>query len=391
MSEHALVAPSSLPVICRCPGSLLLQSAAPPEEESQAAREGTAAHWAAEQILRSFIDPSLQVLIHSDLVGQTAPNGVVVDDEMCESAQVYVDDILYTCTQQGISVRELHIEERTDPIPEIHDLCWGTPDCWAFHVGTRTLYLWDFKHGHKGVEEVENEQLITYSLDALRKVTAGRPLDDHGITVDYRIVQPRCYDGRPAVNQWVVPAVELRAHVNWIQSKVAEALEIGAMCHTGPQCGICEAAGICPALRESTTTVVDVIAMAGVEPPSDDALSYELQVARRAETILKARREALEATLEHRLRSGVRVPGWGLEQGYGKRQWKKGDDEVYALGDILGVDLRDTRPCTPAQADKRLKAAGVDGAVISDYYGKNPTSMRLVYDDGSEARRIFKR
>jgi SOS response regulatory protein OraA/RecX len=44
---------------------------------------------------------------------------------------------------------------------------------------------------------------------------------------------------------------------------------------------------------------------------------------------------------------------------------------------------------TPAKAKQELKKKGVDESVINGYYSKSRTTVKLVEDDGSKAKRVF--
>jgi hypothetical protein len=64
--------------------------------------------------------------------------------------------------------------------------------------------------------------------------------------------------------------------------------------------------------------------------------------------------------------------------------WTKPATEVYALGDMMGVDLRVTKPCTPTQAIN----AGIDGTVINAYADRS-TTRKLERVNLDKLREIF--
>ena len=88
-AEHSPIAPSSADIWMNCPGSVAMQAAQPPEEETEESREGTAAHWLLEQIL-------LKLTVPADAI---APNGVPINDEMRAAVRELVDDVEATLTQ----------------------------------------------------------------------------------------------------------------------------------------------------------------------------------------------------------------------------------------------------------------------------------------------------
>src|SRR5690348_13657276 len=73
---------SALPRILACLGSVALAAGVDKLEipETESAREGTAAHWVAEQLLRGSAEPA-----------GLAPNGVPIDAEMLEHARTYAE------------------------------------------------------------------------------------------------------------------------------------------------------------------------------------------------------------------------------------------------------------------------------------------------------------
>ena len=358
-------------------------------EETDSQREGTAAHWVGERILNSFTDPDAPILIDADLIGQQAPNGVVVNEEMWDAAHMYSGAILETCNATGL-LRQLHVEEAAT-MPEIHEYCWGTPDCWMFDESTRTLYLYDFKYGHYSVVAFENWQMLCYVLGILRILTNNNPLADHGITVKVRIVQPRSFhDGLGPFRDWDFPAVDLRAYVNILNLAAHKAFDEQVECVTGPWCKHCEGAVHCRAHAGAVAGVIDHSDDAIPVNMSEMGLAYELDKARRATELLKTRTDALEADAEHRIRNGAALPGWAMEQTYSRDKWIGDIKSVVATGELMGVDLRAPEAViTPSQAKALLKKSSVDPAVIAGTYAKQPSSMKLVADDGTKARMMF--
>ena len=104
---HSILAPSSAHIWRYCAGSVRME-ALYPEEDSEATRIGTAAHWVASEIFDGRLP----------LADTTAPNGVIVDDEMIDGSLIYVTDVM---SAPG----ELVIEERVTA-KAVHDDCFGT-------------------------------------------------------------------------------------------------------------------------------------------------------------------------------------------------------------------------------------------------------------------------
>ena len=388
--SHAPLAPSSAAQWRWCAGSVSL-SLGIGDEDTDASRDGTAAHWVCEQILLSYMQSEGGIKLYPDLVGTQAPNGVMVDDEMYDAALTYVQEILGVCNTTGL-LSKLHIEQSMT-MPEIHQQCWGTPDCWAFHPESMTLYLWDFKYGHGSVLAYENWQMICYALGALRQgdVTNGQPLGEHGIKVVIRVVQPRCYDGLGPTREWVLSCgSELRSYVNQLRMAAEKVFNNQSQCVTGEWCKNCDGAHHCPALVNATANIIDRSSDVLPLTSTDVGLVYELDQVDHALLLLKQRKDALEAEAEHRIRDGMLLPGRSMEQGYGNNAWNKPPAEVAALGELMGVNLwAPQQLLTPAKAIQEFKKINVDAAVISSYYQRPKTKMKLVKDDGSKAKQIF--
>ena len=379
--------PSNLDMIVACPGSVAL-TATLPEEETLEQQEGTAAHYVCERILHSYMDPAASVLISDDIVGQMAPNGILITEEMWDAATIYTNDILEECNRHGL-LRALVIEQKV-ATPDIYPEMAGTPDCWAWDATHGCLYLWDYKYGHRRVEVFENYQMVAYMTGVLRSLGLVNPLAESDIRIVCRIVQPRCYDGGPLISEWKVKPQDLRPLVNTAAHACAVAASPGAPCAPSRHCGDCIGAAYCRALQANVASIAD---HAGDPVPveiSNSALAYELAVVKDAAKRLAARIDALEVDAQHRISTGGTVPGWALEQGYGRNAWTHDEREVVALGQLMGVDLLDKpKLLSPSKAVDTLKKNKVDPSVISSYYAKPRTSLKLVQDDGSKARQLF--
>ena len=115
MSEHApLLPPSSAGQWGNCSGSAIAQASVP-NVETEANRIGTATHWVGESTLAVWKVDRSGKLLCSDFIGKAAPNGVVIDRDMAEGAQVYVDDVLQVAQKHG-GLRALLIELQSPDI-----------------------------------------------------------------------------------------------------------------------------------------------------------------------------------------------------------------------------------------------------------------------------------
>ncbi len=370
MSAHSPLAPSSAHRWQPCPGSVPLEAAYPELEESPEAAEGTAAHHAgAEELLGRPVQ-----------VGDLAPNGVVLTDEMLDGASLWVNDALAVCFEHGIDLEHLQVEQRVD-MPRIHEQCFGTPDTWLYAEQAGTVYLWDFKYGHGTVEHVGNWQMICYMCGILDLLGIdGR--NDQLLWCDMRIVQPRAHHRDGKVRSWRVRASDLRGYFNKLNAAAHEAMSAHPHTLSGPHCLHCKAAAHCSTLKRATWSAADYLGAAVAEELDADSAGYEMQLLEHIQELVKARIHARGADLEARLKRGERVADWTLEPTYGRTTWREGEAEtVLLMGDMLGLDLRKpAAPITPLQAKQLGKKNGVDMSVIDEYSHTPRTGTKLARD-----------
>lgn len=185
-----------------CKASHVMQEGLP-NDDSDAAREGTAAHWVASEILLSYIETSLEVKTPNDFIGTLAPNDVYIDEEMTDAARTYANDVLDYCNKTGL-LQHLHVEEEMN-LDHIYPGMTGTPDCWVYNAAGHELVVWDFKYGHGYVDVFENPQLIIYASGAVELSTTD-PSNSSWLKMRLRIAQPRCFSGEGVIREWCIHA-----------------------------------------------------------------------------------------------------------------------------------------------------------------------------------------
>lgn len=378
-TAHAFLAPSSAHRWIRCPGSALMQSKYPEQGDKQSAVEGTAAHWVMEQMF----------LVGMVARGAVAANSIVVTQEMLDGADIIVKDVIDTL---GPSWPSMIRVEQPVQIPRVHKENRGTPDVYAWFLPTR-LYLWDYKFGHDQVEVFENWQLIDYVaglLTAQNTERAALGLDavsETEIEVIMRICQPRAYHPGGTIREWRCKASDLRDYVFRLSMAADEACGDNPMCKPDPvACEHCSARHVCDALQTATYRGMEVAKRAQANEMSPAAVGLELRYLTEIEGLIKARKTGLEQQVDSLLRARNLVPHWRLAPGETREAWVKPAAEVVALGQMLGVDLaKPLEAITPTQA----KAKGLDATIVSRYSQRPPGALKLTFDDGTEARRVF--
>lgn len=355
---HSILAPSSAHRWRYCTGSVMMELSAPPEEESEEARNGTAAHWVGQK------------LIQMQPIPQYAPNGVFIDDEMRDAAELYAADAVamtIACGRNEIAFVEVQVA-----IPQVHEQCWGTPDLVMLDVPNCVLYIWDFKYGHKPVDAERNWQLACYAAHYLGNT-------QHIITdVVFRIVQPRCY-GHPPIKEWRVNRSTIEPMVWELHNAAKAALsEHAKLVPSVDHCEDCRTRHNCPALQFVSFGATDrAFSPVPLDLPAA-ALGRELVALTNAADLLNARLDGLQQQAERLIRSGQRVPGWSMASNAGKLKWTVPDADIINIAYMMGMDIRKpAQAITPTQAKKVLPEE-----VVKAYSDRPNGSLKLVQTTG---------
>jgi hypothetical protein len=376
MTAHSPIAPSAA---CRrwyCPASTMREAQFPEIEDSEESREGTATHWAgAEQANGRLVD-----------VGVLAPNGVALVKEMADAADMWSDWLETYLKPFGMTPRQGYIE-RAIAIPRVHPQSWGTPDFFAWLPSVPgaplKLLVADLKYGHGVVEVVENEQLTEYALGITDTVHDTFP----GVEITFAIVQPRANHRHGPIRTWTTTLADLRAQANIATAAATEALGPNPRAKPGTHCRNCKARHACEELQRGFQWALDESDRSLPRELDADALSLELDLADRAEALLKARKSGLEEQALALLKAGKRVPARVIEHGAGREAWKVPDAQVIAVATAMGVNVaKPTAAITPKQA----REAGLDDSVVKELAFRPPGEAKLVRVKDAEIRRVFK-
>ncbi len=374
MSEHFFLSASSAFRWRYCAGSASL---APlfPEPETDDSRAGTAAHWYGAEILQGRTP------------APTAPNGILLSEEMKQGAQVWVDDVHGVVARYAGRSTATVIVEQKGQARDIHpEHCGGTPDTVILLPGVKRIIVSDFKFGHAEVDPFENDQLLIYTSQVIDDIGLTGA-DDQQWTVEFRIIQPRCFTADGPVRSWASNVAALRHHWNDLRAAATRALAPNAPTVSGPWCRNCPARGPCNAAKRATMNAVDVSKAAAIEPLTPDSVSFELGLLERAEEAIKSRITAMEQHAEQFIRQGKTVPGYGMQPKKTNLTWKSdiSKPDIAALGTAYGVTLAKDEFITPTQAI----AKGIDASVINAYAHRPTGGLRLTKDDNSRIIRIL--
>ncbi|WP_294826346.1 DUF2800 domain-containing protein [uncultured Gilliamella sp.] len=368
MTGHALISPSGAERWFNCPASLWL-SRNEPDQPSEYAAEGTTAHALAEYCFK-FNRPAKNLI-----GGRTVVNAIIVDDEMSDAIQHYVD------TVNGIKstmtdVLVFDVEQRLD-FSELLDLStnintantgykpeksFGTAD--VVLLGDGWLQVHDLKYG-KGVRvsAENNKQLLIYALAAYYYYSLGCEINK----ISVHIHQPRLNH----YSEFTVTPEELFEFGKQLKEKAGIAYNIylngpqtaDDFCAGESQCRFCKAAGKCETLSNHVAEAVnadfenlDETCIQQVDTLDSETLSNKF----RSIGLIKSWITAVESRVHSELQQGNPVPGFKLViGGQGKRAWVNEQDAENALKSFrLKQDEMYTRKLiTPTQALKILKGS----------------------------------
>lgn len=355
-----------------------MQQLYPEAEDSPEAREGTAAHWYATEVLQG----------RDVAVGAIAPNGVPVTAEMVDCAQGLLIDVRDTLAAHPGAL--LHVERRV-AMPIVHAENWGTPDVTLVDLPERFLAVWDYKYGHRYVDPAGNLQLVDYAIGKLQEMAV--PCAEWPLwRVSLNIAQPRNYHWSGPVREWHTDGRKLLdEYVPRLFEAAKQAMSPDAPLRSNEHCRDCSARHACPALQAAAALAMDVAAQVSPVDLPPHALGLELRQIDDALRRLGARKTGLEEMALGMIRGGQAVPFFTTEYTTGRERWAVPAAEVFALADLMGAPAvqKASEPVTPQQAREIFRKAGIDASVIDAYAERPRGALRLARVDDRAAKLAF--
>lgn len=335
---HARLSASAAHRWLVCPGS-----ADGVSKSSRYAAEGTFAHEIAAQCMRAD-KPAIAFVGHK---GSAEGFDFECDVEMAAAIQVYRDAILEDL-QPGDQVGiEIPLTMLTQLDPDFG----GTADFARYRPSTRSLRVFDYKHGSGVfVDVVSNEQEMMYALGAyLKAVNVGVQIEEIELTV----VQPR-FEGAEPVRSWKFKAYEFLDFVADIKEAAVRTREPNPPRIPGDHCKFCNHERTCPELAARQTALVAMQMTSMVDVATVSKALADIPV-------VKARIHAIEEYAYAQAMKGVNFPGWKLVEKRPTRRWKsEGDTIEWAQANAIDP-FAPRELLSPKQLEDKLKAEAPRG------------------------------
>lgn len=413
--------PSSAHRWLNCLGSIEAEKDYP-DDTTDAADEGTAAHWLLEQCLLTWKaapeEWELDTLAR-DLAANSAHPVVLAGDstgclkdwpitgEMIEGVQLAIDTVKDDLRKKGT---QLWIESRVRlddtlglPVP-----VGGTCDIMVYLPRSKLLRVLDFKYGKGHVVEVIeyekgqkpvahlNEQAVLYALGGLYRFEQETKGKREIKWVELGIVQPRAYHKKGPVRLYKTTPAALTYMEADLVERVPNTWPMlaGAPRTAGEkQCNFCKAKKDCDTYTrwrseesrseweadpvqeieimgepKAEDTAVAVAGKNGSSelalpnlPPASSLTLEQLGAARKAVKWLREWTKDVEDEVHTRLRHDLPVPGAKLVQGRGSRPWN--DEKAVAEAMAALIEAGDVSKEAVFEPAKLKSVAKVETAI----------------------------
>lgn len=363
LTGHSPFGPSKAHRWMNCPGSYNAEKGLE-GKESAAAAEGTLAHSLGEIAL--FKGESTEEV-----------QGAFPDD-MRRNIQTYVDFVHNRARGNEIEPEVVLSRETGIKHPDAAIL-YGSADAVIHDPLDEVLDIIDLKYGRRGVEVIDNPQLLMYAGLALGQYE----IDDNRLeAIRVSIVQPRVKHKDGPCRTEIYSKREAEEFMEDVQDAIVEALNPDAPRVAGDWCTFCLAGTNCAERSSAAFAINSTEAYSGdfeigdtnpdqqlpaviddpkVELADPNALSLKQlgMVAAWGESFLKdVKARALELAM-----SGVEIPYCKVVLSEPREKWEDDDLALKFIRKNSKLSVKDfviTKPPTPAQTKKKLEKLGVN-------------------------------
>lgn len=357
---HAVLSASSSRRWMACTASGY-EAAKEKNKSSEAAAEGTVAHFVAGEALIQGAEPDAWKGLTIEADGFTFE----VTEEMLEAVRVHVNYV--RSVGQG---KQVEVEcDLTPALKDLHPDFGGMADTVIYDEAEKHLEVVDYKHGAGvWVHSEDNPQLKYYAVGAL--LQSGKPAK----TVTCTIVQPRCMAGtdEEAIRSWTFDAVDLLDFIADMQ-KAAHEAKHDPQYQAGEHCTFCPLRYRCEELARHQAMVLADDFDPVFHTPDPERLAEALDIFPLLEARIKQVREhAYELAMQ-----GSPPPGHKLVEKRAMRKWgDAGEVERWANERFGDKAFTDPKLKSPAQLEK--VAEGEDKKKIEDFVVRQSSGYTLV-------------
>jgi len=352
--QHAILSASSSHRWLHCtPSARLAQKFE--DRETEAAKEGIAAHALCEHKLRCALK-----------MPSEKPSSPYDCDEMDFHTDGYVQFVLETIAEarQICADPVINIEQRLDfscYVPE----GFGTGDCVI--VSDQTLHIIDFKYGVGVLVEAENNpQMMLYALGALHMYDSLYDIEEVAMTV----YQPR----RENISTWTIPVSELKAWAkNILQPKAILAFEGKGEYTPGPWCTFCGALVTCRARAEEKLKLAQY---EFAKPPLLEDTEIE-EILGKLDALIKWAEAIQKYALNAAINDGKQWNGWKLVNGKSNREYTD-ESAVITAANTAGYHNIHRQTLLPITEMEKLMGKKSFQTILGKLVYKPPGNPKLV-------------
>lgn len=326
-----------------------------------AAEEGTAA------------GEYLERLVTHQPLPEVARNGVYFDDDMKFYTKPIAEDIFSRATTAIECEHEIDWQTRSGITIA------GHPDI-TFVDNRGYLCIEDLKYGWGIVEVKENWQLLGYAIGEV--IRRGKAFEK----ISLKIHQPRPHHEDGDKREWLITYSELIEYKERIENRMQEIVNGKRDFQTSSNCKYCQgAAEACPAFNRLFYRALEVSTGFIQDSLNEQEIARQLDHIRRAEEVIKIKKDSLTELGVMRIKQGKIIPGYVQTQKVGNRSWKHGVSPE-AIKIMTGKDVMEHNFMSPAKVEK----LGIPKKLIDQLCEKKFVGMKLEKQDSTElGNKIF--
>lgn len=369
--DHATYSASGAERWLNCPGSISLCEKAPPARESEYALEGTQAHACLEFLLKNLgnLAPALQLAANT------------YTEEMIDHAY---DTVLWVLEKQAeLKGSTIGAETRVDSSSFTLAGQFGTLDVQIAQPFGR-LVIMDYKYGAgvtrnpEGDDGLGDSQLVYYAL------AVAHEHDYNFVDIELVVDQPRAYhESGETRRSHVLTMAQLLAWKPKFYDGVRRTLQKSPATNPGSWCKFCNAATICPSLKDSAMKKAQIVfsdTKGIVSVPTPELIKLpNLSIALDACDKLEAWIKKVREHAYHVLETGGDVDGFKLVYKKSPRRWGNPDAAIGEATKLWGDKaLAEPKLLSPAQLEKALKDDSKLEQFVAQYMTDESSGTTLV-------------